>query len=138
MKSVKSDWNGKIKHIKRDLTGYNGFKSEKEFFYVLNSVTNYAFIENLSKRNNLYVLTDNPTNMQYIIHEDPLHRDKTKQYATKVGNKNININIISYKKNILCDEMIKKTLKKRKFKNGKYVIKQKDLYKKCLFNDKLK
>ena len=137
IKKVKTQWNGEIKYLKRDLTGSNRFTSMEEFLYTINSITNYAILgkndNTLNNYGKIDIFTDDSLNFGNVINNNKQVISNDKYAKVKIGDKEMEINILTYNKfNKECRKKLTKTLSKRKKYNKTYILNEKYLDKKCL------
>ena len=135
LKQAKPDWDGKTKYLKRDLTGADGYNSEEEFWYTINSVTNYAVLEgyenNFNKSKTIQIVTDDYINMHNLINKKPLENNDN---MTIINGKEQHFQIYSPSEDKYCINKVRKLLSGRtKYKNF-YIISEKKISKnkKCL------
>ena len=126
MNTHKSDWNGKIKYLERDLTGYNGWNSLDELFYTLNSIINYAVINR--DDTTIDILSDDFAQIHYLLSENPTISNPNLSYKIRVGKKDVTINIVKFKQNKKCTKMAKKVLDKKEIDDGVFVLKRKNRF----------
>ncbi len=99
MSNLPEKWNGKLKSIKSDLVGTNGWKDLDELFYVLNSTTNYVILRNFEQfpekfnseeHKDIDILTDDHLQLPYIIDQRKPRDDEIIVPSTvNIGNETI-------------------------------------------------
>lgn len=129
--SAPQKWNGKIKKIKRDITGYGGWKSLEEFFYVLNSTVKYCVLRNYEilpgqfnsdLHGDIDILTDNYSDMVYITNAVPVFKKKYRvHHKVKINNEDVLFDFRFVGDNYYCYEFEENILNNR-------IINDKNIY----------
>lgn len=85
LKTAPESWDGSFRQVKRDITGCNGWKDLKEFFYVLNATSNYCVLRNYEilpeefksdLHGDIDILTDNFDDMVFLTGAKPVFKKK--------------------------------------------------------------
>ena len=112
--SLPEKWDGKIHHIRRDLTGAKGWKDLSELFYTLNATINYVILRNaeilpLEFKSDLHgdidLLTDDYPNMQLILNASPVFKEIHRvHHCLKVGKNNVLFDFRYVGDNYYCEK----------------------------------
>ncbi len=127
LKTASPQWNGKYKILNQDLTGCNGWKSLKELFYVLNNTVNYVVLRGLEnadkfepskQHGDIDILTEDYSDMTYIINGVPKINVHRPHYQVQVGSDDILIDVWSTDKNYYDKKWEKAVLQNKVLQNG--------------------
>lgn len=119
-----------VHKLDRDLSGARGWKSLDELFYVLNATAEYVVLrgfENLEetlaskKHGDIDILVRDYANTVMIINGKTCFADQRPHYLTKVGDREIYMDLWDIKKNYHDPKWENKILETRKLYNGLYV-----------------
>ena len=123
LKTAPVSWDGSFKQIKRDITGCNGWKDIKEFFYVLNATSNYCVLRNYEIlpekfRSDLHgdidILTDNYDDMVFLTGAKPVFKKKYRVHnKVKIAGQDVFFDFRSLGDNYYCYDFEYNILKTR-------------------------
>ncbi len=99
LQNLSEKWDGKLKTIRKDLVGTNGWNDLSELLYVLNSTTNYVILRNFEqfpeqfnskKHRDLDILTDDLFQIPYMLDQrNSLENEIQENSSLKIGNEKI-------------------------------------------------
>lgn len=96
LSSAPKSWDGKIRSIKKDLAGCNGYDSFEEMFYVLNETVNYAVLRNYEMlphefntdyHGDIDIICERYSDICNILNAKPQKHCKERLYNTVSGQK---------------------------------------------------
>jgi len=145
LSTLPEKWNKKLKPIKSDLVGTNGWKDFNELFYVLNSSSNYVILRNFEQfpekfnskdHKDVDILTDDFLQLPYILDQRKSIGDEIRVPPTvKIGNENILFDI-RYAGDTYYDEKWSKDILSRRVLSSKgfYIPSTKDYFYSLLYH----
>ena len=133
LKEHKFLWDGKIKYLKTDLIGANGFQNVEQMFYILNNCVNYAILRNyetlpdeiyINEHNDIDLICDSKENVAYALNAIKAQESHYRvQYYVKVEDKIANFDLRYIGDKYYDEELEEDMLKSRVFnKKGFYTL----------------
>jgi hypothetical protein len=142
-KEINSNWNGKIKQLKSDLIGQNGWKNMQELLYVLNSTVNYVvlrnydgILENLAeyRHADIDILTDEYIRIPYITNGGKASFNEKFPKTVKIDNNEIKFDFGYPEDGYYDEKWLKNVLKRRVLHKGIYVPFEEDYFYTLLYH----
>lgn len=144
LKRTNEKWDGKIKEIKEDLFGTNGWDSIQDMFYLLNSTTNYVVLRNFEgypediiseAHPDIDLLVDDQIHLPYMLNQLNIVEQKENLPYVSIDNKNVKLDF-RYVGDTYYDEKWSKDILKRRvlFKNSIYVPNKEDYFYTLLYH----
>jgi hypothetical protein len=142
-KEINSNWDGRIKQLKSDLIGQNGWKNMQELLYVLNSTVNYVvlrnydgILENLAEYNHadIDILTDEYIRIPYITNGGKASFNEKFPKTVKIDNNKIKFDFGYPEDGYYDEKWLKDVLKRRVLHEGIYVPSKKDYFYTLLYH----